>query len=99
MESRAMADAWSFLHFDDTQVKPPITTNSVKNFDPAVVVEDAARIRIVVHSRFPRLVDEFLAHKREHGSTHEKRLYSNITRESQISRLIAVSFRENVFDP
>ena len=67
--------AISFLTFDRCQLKPPITTNSVRKFDPAVVAGDAKSTRIVIHPRFPQLVQDFLAHKRQHGSRFEKALY------------------------
>lgn len=56
----------------------PILTNSVVNekFDPAVIQEDAESTRIVIHERFPQLVENFLAHKRQYGSEIEKALYN-----------------------
>ncbi|KAK3717673.1 hypothetical protein LTR37_005740 [Vermiconidia calcicola] len=59
----------------DIRVKPPITTNSVRNFHPDTISSDARSTRIVVHARFPALVESFLKHKREHGSWCERKLY------------------------
>ncbi|KAK4997210.1 hypothetical protein LTR66_003328 [Elasticomyces elasticus] len=65
------------LRFDRLIVKPPTSANSVKNFDVATVTSDACGTTIVVHSRFPQLVDAFLNHKRDHGSRYEKALYGD----------------------
>lgn len=72
--------------------RDPVKANSVirPGFDPATVREDARQTRIVVHSRFPTLVEDFLAHKRKHGSSVEKKLYRDAlswTWERQVSRL------------
>ncbi|KAJ8110716.1 hypothetical protein ONZ43_g5802 [Nemania bipapillata] len=70
-------------------VAPPITSNSVANFDPETVKNDALNTRIVVHSRFPALVTQFLAHKRLHGSGVEKAFYhAGWTWQQQVARLI-----------
>jgi hypothetical protein len=78
---------WSFLSFPH-QLEPPIQTNSVKNFDPSTIASDAANTRIVVHPRFPRLIDAFLQHKRDHGSPHETALYADMTWQAETARLI-----------
>lgn len=73
------------------KVKPPISSNSIRNFDPSMVGEDAANTHIVVHPRFPSLVEAFLAHKRKHGSKYEKELYSDsdkFTWRDEVKRLI-----------
>ncbi|KAJ1566026.1 hypothetical protein HK405_011083, partial [Cladochytrium tenue] len=57
------------------QVQPPIRTNSILQFDPEVVAQDARSTRVVVHARFPALVEAFLDHKRRLGSPHEKAIY------------------------
>ncbi|KAI7152867.1 hypothetical protein KC349_g8731 [Hortaea werneckii] len=57
-------------------VKPPITANSIAKFDPSIIREDAERTRVVVHSRFPALIEAFLTHKRQQGSAFEKALYT-----------------------
>lgn len=82
--------------------KRPITTNSITNpaFDPATIQRDAQETRIVVHRRYPQLVKEFLRHKRYHGSSVEKRLYSahdwtwekQVARLSELRRLSVVTF-------
>lgn len=71
-------------------VPPPIECNSIKNFDPATVVQDAANTRITVHPRFPSLVQDFLAHKRTSGSKHEKTLYTTTisTWKDEVRRLL-----------
>ncbi|KAI0547629.1 hypothetical protein F4679DRAFT_357850 [Xylaria curta] len=72
-----------------TEVQPPITSNSVTNFDPESIKNDAASTRIVVHSRFPRLVQQFLAHKRQYGSSVEQAFYhAGWTWQQQIARLV-----------
>lgn len=81
-------DPWSFLNFDRLVVKPPISTNSVKIFDPATVRSDAKDTRIVIHPRFRSLVENFLTHKRKHGSIHEKALYEDCTWQNLTTRLI-----------
>ena len=89
--STEAADPWSFLTFDKLIVKPPITSNSVTNFGSATIAKDANSTRIIVHPRFPQLVEAFLAFKREHGSSHEKRLYEtpdSFTWRHEVSRLI-----------
>ncbi|KAF3062341.1 hypothetical protein GL218_03629 [Daldinia childiae] len=67
----------------------PTTANRVVNFPPDVIRQDALDTRIVVHGRFPELVERFLAHKRTHGSSLEKRLYGpDWTWPQQVTRLI-----------
>lgn len=69
----------------------PITTNSISNpqFDPATIYRDAQETRIVVHRRYRKLVEEFLKHKKEYGSSPEKDFYSveDWTWEKQVARL------------
>ncbi|KAK3117993.1 hypothetical protein LTR53_000145 [Teratosphaeriaceae sp. CCFEE 6253] len=89
MSSSTQSKSQPALQFDAMQVKPPITTNSARSFDPATINADAANTHIIVHPRFPQLVDDFLTHKLAHGSQHEKRLYSAMTAQAEISRLIA----------
>lgn len=87
----AINDPWNFLTFDKLKVKPPIRTNSVKNFDPDVVRADAESTHIIVHKRFPSLVEAFLEYKRVNGSEHEKKLYEtseSFTWQRKVSRLI-----------
>ena len=76
-------------------------TNSIGNpsFDPATVQHDAQETRIIVHAEYPQLVEAFLVHKRHHGSSVEKELYSSKdwTWEKQVARLgehffLAVSY-------
>lgn len=72
----------------------PILTNSVVNFDPAQVLDDAERTRIVVHDRFQQLVENFLAHKRQRGTEIEKALYnaSGWNWQKQVARLGTYTF-------
>lgn len=72
----------------------PITANSIANrsFDAATIQRDAEQTRIVVHARYPELVQAFLAHKRAHGSAVEKALYGTPdawTWRQQVARLVA----------
>ncbi|OQN95509.1 hypothetical protein B0A48_18381 [Cryoendolithus antarcticus] len=70
-------------------VQPPTKANSVRNFDPDIVVTDAKATRIIIHSRFPDLLQRFLAHKRNHGSKHEKALYDpSFTWQDLVARFI-----------
>lgn len=87
----ASSDQWSFLTFNKMRFKPPVTANLVKNFDPAVIKGDAGLTHVVVHPRFPQLVEAFLEHKRAHGSSYEKALYTtpaDYTWRQQVARLI-----------
>ncbi|KAK4544682.1 hypothetical protein LTR36_003931 [Oleoguttula mirabilis] len=85
-------DQFPFLSLE-LKVKPPIQTNSVQNFDPAAIAQDAESTHVVVHARFPELVGSFLVHKRKHGSTYEKDLYGTSTADfswrDEVARLIA----------
>ncbi|KAI7260922.1 hypothetical protein KC343_g3733 [Hortaea werneckii] len=83
-------DMDSFLsRVGNLAVKPPVTTNSITNFDSDTIRKDAERTRVVVHSRFPALIEAFLTHKREHGSAYEKALYTaSFTWRDEIARLI-----------
>lgn len=90
MDAQAQ-DPLSFLTFEKLLVKPPIRSNSVKNFDPDVVAQDAQSTHIVVHPRFPNLVKAFLQHKRVHGSNYEKELYAtpeSFNWQNEVSRLV-----------
>lgn len=69
-------DPWDFLTFDKLPISAPISTNSVKNFDRAIIRSDAAGTHIVIHPRFQVLAENFLAHKRKNGSKFEKNLYA-----------------------
>lgn len=88
---KQMSDLSDILNFDII-VKPPISTNSVKHFDPDAIAQDARDTRIVVHERFPSLVQNFLQHKRRHGSHFEKALYrssADFTWQDEVARLIS----------
>lgn len=87
----AEQNPWSFLTLERLKVKPPISNNSVTKYDPGIVAQDAASTRIVVHAKFPQLVEEFLQHKRKYGSTYEKDLYgtaASFTWRDEVRRLI-----------
>ncbi|KAI6085757.1 hypothetical protein F4821DRAFT_144996 [Hypoxylon rubiginosum] len=66
---------------------PPVRANSVVQFDAETVKSDAAQARLLVHHRFPQLIDRFLNYKRQHGSATEKRVYANMTAGQEIARL------------
>jgi hypothetical protein len=77
------------LNYDSLLVKPPTKANSTKNFDSKVIQSDAESTRIIVHYKFPKLVEQFLEFKRAHGSKYEKALYSEtFTWKDEVSRLI-----------
>ena len=69
------ASAYPFLNLQALKVKPPIKTNSVTDFDPETIKQDAENTHIIIHPNFPLLCDAFLSHKRFHGSKYEKALY------------------------
>jgi hypothetical protein len=77
------------LNRDSLTIEPPTTANLIRNFDPQVIQSDAESTRIIVHHKFPKLVDQFLEHKRAYGSEHEKAVYSQtFTWKDEVSRLI-----------
>lgn len=69
----------------------PTKTNSIVNpqFDPATVTNDARSTTIIVHSRFPDLVQKFLEHKVKFGTLAEQFLYMSLSRHQEISRLVS----------
>ncbi|KAK7987141.1 hypothetical protein PG988_002129 [Apiospora saccharicola] len=69
----------------------PTSANSTSKFDANVIAQDAQATRIVVHRRYPRLVEDFLAFKRQHGSSTEKAFYGQEgwTWQRQVARLLA----------
>jgi len=74
---------------DRLSIKPPIITNSIRNFDPQTIAADAVSTSILIHPKFPSLVQAFLAHKRAHGSPFEKALYlPSFTWRDQVTRLV-----------
>ncbi|KAL1796118.1 hypothetical protein ACET3X_006342 [Alternaria dauci] len=80
------------LHLDYSRlaVKLPTIANQVKNFDPNVIQADASSVRVILHANFPSLVQDVLAHKRTHGSAHEKALYTpSFTWRDEVTRLVA----------
>lgn len=86
------ASAYPFLNLQALQVKPPIKTNSVTNFDPEIIEQDAQNTHILIHPSFPALCEAFFAHKRTHGSKYEKSLYATpeeFTWQDLVRRLIA----------
>ncbi|KAF2207043.1 hypothetical protein CERZMDRAFT_115393 [Cercospora zeae-maydis SCOH1-5] len=70
------------------KVQPPITTNSVKNFDPDIIRSDAQNTSIIVHSTFPDFARRFVTHKIQHGSQIEKAFYRHMTWPALTRRLI-----------
>ncbi|KAI5926190.1 hypothetical protein F4810DRAFT_707801 [Camillea tinctor] len=82
MESLGLAEA-------PNHVPPPISSNHVLNFDPATIRQDALATRIIIHSRYPALVSQFIEHKRRHGSPVEKALYAEPwTWQEQVVRMV-----------
>lgn len=68
----------------------PTQANATRRFDPGTVAADAAGTRVVVHARYPALVEAFLAHKRARGTARERRLYHAAwTWRDQVARLLA----------
>ena len=88
MASNNEPDKWSFLTLSQPAVKPPIDTNSVTQFNPSTVRQDAEATRIIIHPRFPQLVQDFLDAKRSNGSKTEKTLYAPMTWRDETTRLI-----------
>ena len=82
------SQSFSFLKLDRMKVQPPISTNSVKNFDPKVIQSDAENTSIIVHSTFPDFARRFVTHKIQHGSTIEKAFYRHMTWPALTRRLI-----------
>ncbi|KAH8203525.1 hypothetical protein TruAng_002273 [Truncatella angustata] len=71
----------------------PVNTNSVLDpkFCQEQIRQDAEETHIIVHHKFPQLVNQFLQHKRDRGTEIEKRLYGTPetwTYEHQVRRLI-----------
>lgn len=81
------------LGLQDMQIAYPQRDNSVLKFHQPTVRQDAQATRIIVHARYPALVEAFLAHKRVHGSSVELRLYGpdaqGWTWQDQVARLVS----------
>ncbi len=71
-------------------IVPPTTkANLIKNFNKDTVHYDALTTTIIIHPKFPKLVEDFLDYKRRRGSKYEKKLYtSTFTWRHEVSRLI-----------
>ncbi|EJT80601.1 hypothetical protein GGTG_00596 [Gaeumannomyces tritici R3-111a-1] len=68
----------------------PTHANAAANFDPGTVAGDARATRVVVHARYPQLVEDFLAFKRERGCPAERALYhAGWAWRDQVARLLA----------
>lgn len=69
----------------------PTQRTSIVNprFNLATVKEDAQTTTIIAHSRFPELVQKFLVHKVQHGSTVEQFLYMSLSWRQEIARLVS----------
>lgn len=77
------------LNNDSLIVQLPTRKNRIRNFDAQTIQSDAECTRVVVHSKFPKLVEQFLEHKRTHGSKYEKEIYTEaFTWQDEVSRLI-----------
>lgn len=69
---------------------PPTTSNALSTFPPQTTHSDALSTRIIIHPRFPSFLTSFLSHKRLHGSSFEKTLYTpTFTWRHLVSRLLA----------
>lgn len=86
-----MADSsLAALGLTEMSIAYPRRDNSIFAFDPATIRRDAEATRIIVHARYPALVEAFLAHKRTHGSSVEKRVYAAWWMwRNQVARLVA----------
>ncbi|KAI8956440.1 hypothetical protein F5Y11DRAFT_211050 [Daldinia sp. FL1419] len=84
------------LGLRESGLRFPTTNNRIVHFPPDVIRQDALDTRVVVHGKFPLLVEQFLAHKRTYGSSIEKQLYGpDWTFSQQVARLLqkrALSF-------
>ena len=69
-------------------VEPPTDTNRIKNFPRDEVEADARATHILVHPRYPALLESFLTYKRAHGSQYEKELYATMTWKQLAARFI-----------
>ena len=65
------------LGLQDMPIEYPLRDNSIFGFEESMIRQDARATRIVVHPQYPKLVQAFLAHKRAHGSSVEKRVYGS----------------------
>ncbi|GAB7362873.1 hypothetical protein MBLNU230_g3175t1 [Neophaeotheca triangularis] len=89
--SPSKGDPLSFLTPNRLNINPSITTNTIKKFDPATIAADAKATTIIIHSRFPKLLESFLAHKRTMGSTYEQAFYgrpNGFTWQDLVTRLV-----------
>lgn len=67
------------LHFLKNSPKTlPTFTNRVSNFPAEQIASDALSTHITIHPRLPTLFEDFLVHKRLHGSQYEKALYKTL---------------------
>ncbi|KAI1382649.1 uncharacterized protein F4822DRAFT_435325 [Hypoxylon trugodes] len=77
------------LGLRETHLKFPTQNNRVINQDPDTVRANALSTQIIMHWRYPELVNDFLAHKRQYGTSLEKALYhKDWTWNDQVRRLI-----------
>ncbi|KAJ3039721.1 hypothetical protein HDV00_011953 [Rhizophlyctis rosea] len=94
IDSRALLEA-SDAFF--SRIEPPTTNNLIQSLlsrssNPPETLSQittfARQTRILLHPRLVPLVDAFLSYKRLHVTEKERSLYSNLTREDFIKRLI-----------
>ncbi|KAH9877133.1 hypothetical protein IAQ61_002496 [Plenodomus lingam] len=77
------------LNHSRLAIPPPTTTNLISNFSPQTITSDALSTHIIIHPRFPTLATAFLTHKRLHGSSFEKTLYTpSFTWRHLVARLL-----------
>jgi hypothetical protein len=74
-EDHSLNDPLHFLTASNLYSNFSTKANRISNFDRATVAADALQTNIVLHLRLLPLFTSFLAHKRLHGSSHEKALY------------------------
>lgn len=82
------SDLPPFLTPSNLVVKPPVKTNSILNYPPETIANDAKATHILIHPRYPTLLTSFLTHKRAHGSIHEKVLYASFAWQQLAARLL-----------
>lgn len=76
------------LTLDNLVLKPPTKTNSTANFPADSIASDARATHILIHPRYPHLLDAFLTYKRTYGSAYEQALYVSLDWRQLVVRLI-----------
>ncbi|KAI1334433.1 hypothetical protein F5Y15DRAFT_401443 [Xylariaceae sp. FL0016] len=76
------------LGLRNSGIDNPLTSNSVLHFNAETVRADALGTRIVVHERYPELVQQFLKHKQAQGSNLERGFYKGWTWQQLVARFV-----------